>query len=175
MKNYVDEEIQNALMELCNIKKFDDITVKEIYERSQISKQAFYNHYKDKYEIVEKIYLHDTYFAFHNSADYSHDIFLATMKNFWNRRKYYKNVLESSKQNSLNEFALEESITSLRCILINHRVAVDEAMEFKIRFYSFGYVNCLHQWVKGVIDLDVEEFSEYLYSVIPDFIKGVWS
>lgn len=119
--------------------------------------------------------MHDTYFAFHNSADYSHDIFLATMKNFWNRRKYYKNVLESSKQNSLNEFALEESITSLRGILINHRVAVDEAMEFKIRFYSFGYVNCLHQWVKGEIDLDVEAFSEYLYSVIPDFIKGVWS
>ena len=175
MKNYVDEEIQKALIELCSIKSFDDITVKEIYERSQISKQTFYHHYKDKYEIVERIYLHDTYSAFHNTTEYSHDYFQATMQNFWNRRRYYKNVLESSKQNSLNTFALEECFLSLKNLLINHNIKVDKAMEFKIRFYAYGYVNSIHGWVKGEMDLDVETFSAYLYSDIPDFIKILWN
>ena len=47
--------IFNAYIELREKKPIEKITVKELTDKAQISKQTFYLHYKDIYDLTEQI------------------------------------------------------------------------------------------------------------------------
>lgn len=48
--------LKNVLIELLMEKPFEQITVKEICERSSTSRITFYTHYADKYELLDSIF-----------------------------------------------------------------------------------------------------------------------
>lgn len=48
--------LREALIALIEERGFDAITVGEIAERAMVSRAAFYRHYQDKYDLVEKIF-----------------------------------------------------------------------------------------------------------------------
>ncbi|MFL5653627.1 MAG: TetR/AcrR family transcriptional regulator [Ktedonobacteraceae bacterium] len=48
--------LREALIALIEERSFDAITVGEIAERAMVSRAAFYRHYQDKYDLVEKIF-----------------------------------------------------------------------------------------------------------------------
>lgn len=50
-------KINEAMLTLLRNKKFDQISVKNICDTAKISRSAFYQHYKDKYDFVEKYQL----------------------------------------------------------------------------------------------------------------------
>lgn len=47
--------IRNALIELAEEKDVDKITVKELCERAEISKPAFYSHYGNIYDVIDEV------------------------------------------------------------------------------------------------------------------------
>ena len=51
------ESVYQAMVALLQEKNFDSITVKEIVDRAGISRSAFYNHFEDKYLLVEQYQL----------------------------------------------------------------------------------------------------------------------
>lgn len=51
-----DKAIVNAFIALCKKQSFDQITVKDILDEALVSRNTFYAHYKDKYEIVEMLF-----------------------------------------------------------------------------------------------------------------------
>lgn len=48
--------LREALIALVEERGFDALTVGEIAERAMVSRTAFYRHYQDKYDLVEKIF-----------------------------------------------------------------------------------------------------------------------
>lgn len=53
MPKSTKNEIMTALAELLRTKRLDDITVTELVERCNISRQAFYYHFSDLYGVVD--------------------------------------------------------------------------------------------------------------------------
>ena len=51
-----DKAIVHAFITLCKKKSFDRLTVKDILEEAIVSRNTFYTHYKDKYEIAEMLF-----------------------------------------------------------------------------------------------------------------------
>ena len=49
-------QIKEALLELLEEQPFDSITVSRISERAMISRSTFYDHYPDKYTLLEHMY-----------------------------------------------------------------------------------------------------------------------
>lgn len=49
--------IRTAFIALLKEKRFADITVQDIADRAQISRSTFYDHYTDKYLLLENLYL----------------------------------------------------------------------------------------------------------------------
>ena len=47
--------IQSAFLTLLSRKPFEKITVQDILDNTPVSRATFYKHFKDKYEIAEKI------------------------------------------------------------------------------------------------------------------------
>ena len=50
------KNLKSTLLELLNEKAFEQITVKEICERSATSRITFYTHFADKYELLDMIF-----------------------------------------------------------------------------------------------------------------------
>ena len=48
--------IRSAFIELLKEKRFADITVQDIADRAMISRSTFYDHYTDKYLLLEQLY-----------------------------------------------------------------------------------------------------------------------
>lgn len=50
------KSIKNAFYELIEEKGFDHISVKDITERAMISRNTFYLHYNDKFDLLNKVF-----------------------------------------------------------------------------------------------------------------------
>lgn len=50
------QSIRTAFIELLKEKRFADITVQDIADRAMISRSTFYDHYTDKYLLLEQLY-----------------------------------------------------------------------------------------------------------------------
>lgn len=49
------EAIKNAFIELMSEKNLDKITIKEISDKANVGRRTFYDHYMDKYDLLDKI------------------------------------------------------------------------------------------------------------------------
>ena len=53
MANATKHALAGALLELLNTTTLDNITVKDIVERAQVSRQTFYYHFGDVYQLLD--------------------------------------------------------------------------------------------------------------------------
>lgn len=51
--------LRAALMDLLREKPYDDVTVREVAQRAQVSKNSFYNHYPDLASLVQDCYMQE--------------------------------------------------------------------------------------------------------------------
>ena len=49
-------DLANALIELLQEKNYDDIGIKEITDKARVSKNTFYNNFKDKNELLSFVF-----------------------------------------------------------------------------------------------------------------------
>ena len=54
-KNAIDLVLAESLIELSAKKPIDKITIKEITDKAGVIRPTFYNHFQDKYELIEWI------------------------------------------------------------------------------------------------------------------------
>ena len=52
----IKQIVADALLELCRTKELKAITIKDIREKTGISRQGFYNHFRDKDDLIHWIY-----------------------------------------------------------------------------------------------------------------------
>ena len=64
--------LAQALVEICEHKLLDHVTVTEITQRAQLTRQVFYRHFVDKYDLAKFIHLEDYYGAL-DSLDIGND------------------------------------------------------------------------------------------------------
>lgn len=48
-----DKAIINAFLTLCSRKGFEQMTIKDILDEAPVSRNTFYAHYRDKYDVAE--------------------------------------------------------------------------------------------------------------------------
>lgn len=58
-KNAIDMVLAESLIELSTKKPIEKITIKEITDKAGVIRPTFYNHFQDKYELIEWIINHE--------------------------------------------------------------------------------------------------------------------
>ena len=56
----VEQMLMQSLKELVLVIPLEKITIKEITDKAQVIRPTFYNHFQDKYEVVERIIKDET-------------------------------------------------------------------------------------------------------------------
>ena len=102
----IHEIIGNALLEMCKTRPLASITVKEILDETGVSRQAFYNRFRDKNDLIQWVYEHKVLSEFLKSGRAS-SYYLNTL-NFYRAINVYRDFMRQAcrmeGQNCLMDF-----------------------------------------------------------------------
>ena len=101
--------IEDALLELCNEKPLPKISINDIQKKSGVSRQTFYNYFRDKNDLIQRIYL-DRIISRWKSVDSDleyYDSLLDVFDRYKRYQNFLKQALSMNDQNCLREFMID--------------------------------------------------------------------
>lgn len=167
------EAIHLALWDLLQEQKLDEITVTEVVERCGISRQTFYYHFRDLYEVVE--------WRFLSLSEEMQDYLIQADRN--DRHRALEMMLEKMRENKnlmLNIYRafprsyLERYLIrwtqpfledQIRERAQYYRISQD-AVEFVIDLYSFGIASILLNWLDKGMPGGMVERLDYFHTLV---------
>jgi len=178
MKKRTSEEIfAETLLELSRHTALDKITVKKIVEESGLSLQTFYNHFKDKYELI--LWIHksegDRTMARMGSRGYGYDdMIMDNIRFFLDHKEFMKNALENTHgKDSYAEMAINNAYRVwTQYIISKHgRAFLTKEIVFYLRMYCSSWIRMMAEWAFTMDDITPEEFAQYMRSCIPEKLR----
>lgn len=165
-----------ALLELARETPIEKITVKQIVEKSGLSLQTFYNHFRGKDDLV--LWIHRTEgertLARLEGRRYSfHDLTMDNIRFYTRNANYLRNSMEGGMLNHYAEITAENAIRFLSAYICKRRdlEALPAQIDFDLRMFVYG---CLHMLGERSIsgwELTAEQLAAYLEDGMPERLK----
>ena len=153
-----------ALTSLLNTTTLDNITVKDIVERANVSRQTFYYHFKDVYDLLEWAFQDKVRRFYEFPADSWQDKLLYAAEVWRANRVLVMNVYHSLGGEYLGR-GLERIIRPIIATEMQSfewKLAISkEDEEFAVSFFTYGVIGTIVRWLE-------DGMPENLDSVIRD-------
>lgn len=98
--------LADALLELCRTKEFKNVTIQNLQQKTGLSRSAFYNHFKDKNDLVQWIYYNYVLCNFQEvriEENYYENL-IAYYQLVEKYHHFLKSALKVNEQNCLREY-----------------------------------------------------------------------
>ena len=158
--------IVKAFEELARVKNVDRITVKEITDKCQISRNTFYYHFKDIYDVLEEMLnqrveqMIETLELNMQSGNSVQDTRMAGMRYILDNRELFFNLYQSAGVQEVKMY-LDKSSSVLGHYLIDR---LSEGMNVSerdkdliISFYQYAHAGMMAEWLEKGMKDDLEE------------------
>ena len=169
----VKDTLANSLIEISYSKPISKITVQDITGHCNAGRQTFYNHFVDKYDLINWIYKEKvekvlaTYREDKNWHDCMHHTYLIFLEN----KQFFTKIAE------LNEF-IDFFFIHTRDYYIDSIVSrfgkdeITESLLYSIEFNCYGQVNMCLKWIKeGMKDPAKAMANKNIENIPPSLIK----
>lgn len=178
MRSFTKELMVEALKKLSKLKPLEKITVKDIVTECQASKQTFYNHFQDKYDLFSYALVVVLEQNLMDSAKYACD-FKTTILNYFRLviqdREFYRSFMrdESAREQTFNCIARFASDYFREHIQNKLGVdGVDDEMNMSISHYTAGTAKLVVDWICSGMTRSPELMADVCFNCIPDVIKA---
>lgn len=158
--------IVKAFEELARVKNVDRITVKEITDKCQISRNTFYYHFKDIYDVLEEMLnqrveqMIEILELNMQSGNSVQDTRRAGMRYILDNRELFFNLYQSAGVQEVKMY-LDKSSSVLGHYLIDR---LSEGMNVSerdkdliISFYQYAHAGMMAEWLEKGMKDDLEE------------------
>ena len=172
------ELLAHSMEDLLKTQSIDSISVGKIAQNCGLTRQTFYNHFLDKYDLICWIFSRDMIvnmdmvdFETYTWEDATRD----TNRVIREKYTYYREAIKDKGQNSLLTFALpkmqEEFLKVIR--RRNPEFSPDEHFLFVLQFFISGYISSITSWILGKCSISPEDLAKDLISCMPVLIQDV--
>ena len=163
--NITKNALATSLKKLMREKPFEKISVSDICDDCGMNRKSFYDHFKDKYDLVNWIFYVGcigklNFSAYERGWDVMYDI----CKSFYADKEFYSTAFQIDGQNSLKEYALETFEPITRYFLQGSTVIGDDE-EFFVTFFGDAFLSAIMRWVKEGMSLTPEQFMEKIHKL----------
>ena len=150
----------------------DRMTISEICEKANISRQTFYRHFRSKYDIpwwfcifCRQFYLNEIGRTISWRTGYYHHIRLLSTE-----REFFKKSIQYSINTPFGQTVLPQNRQSvlLETLKIYRNVPVDHNMQFLVEMFSKLECEVLNDWFRSDADTDLVVWTDDLVSLVPD-------
>lgn len=155
----IKKAFSNSLLSLLYKKPLSKITIGDLLEDTELSRQTFYNHFLDKNDLIA--YVYDTVIVNEFDGDMSIN-FKSSLTQTLNSLKKYETFIEQAclidGQNSLKEHMLKHCI---EFDLQWHKYCVGKPLSKELKFATLYHTNASHsmvlQWILDGMKEPIDE------------------
>ncbi|WP_216239788.1 TetR/AcrR family transcriptional regulator [Faecalicatena faecalis] len=168
--------LKEAAYEIVSRKAVEQVSVREIVDAAEISKQTFYRYYKDKYELVNEIY----YELFQKDIiipekfvkeDDWRKIYLQQFSAFREHLDFVRHLFTSRETGCTLDYEIELTIWFDKEILKRKGVDItDPRILFGIEAKDVGGTFVMRDWIIGGMQVEDEEMVKRFELIIPQIL-----
>ena len=168
--------LAESLKDLAKFKPVDKITIKELTRNCGLTSPTFYNHFRDKYELMAWIYNQKVENAMKNfgDADAFEDVVRKWMEIILEDENFYLNVLKNAVgQNSFRYATNDHAIELLSdWIKARHNQAeLSPTICFCLRFYMRAVAELINDWCLSKWDCSPSDMAKFFVEAMPAPLK----
>ncbi len=178
MATSTKKALADALKKMMALKPIDRITVNDLVETCGVSRQTFYYHFDDVYDLLEWVFEEDANANLPSEVVYDNwqqDVTL-WFKYLYDNAAFALNVYNSNSRLYMLRYIkgrLRECIRSFSEIVAEDR-SIDRAdFEFIVEFYSNIVVGLISQWMDLGMQLPKEITTDKVLRVLDNSIENI--
>lgn len=166
--------LANSIKELLKENSFVNIGVQDIAKNCDISRTAFYNHFKDKYDLICWIYRTESEQickGFDNKE--WREYHTRILKYMLDERDYYINISAYQGQNCIQDYVTSYSIASMERHL-KRQLGVNklpEEMETSLYMWNLTRTIMVFRWIRTIDDKSPKEMTSLICNCVPEPIR----
>ena len=146
--------IAKSVKELLQSAEFDDISVGDIAAHCHISRNTFYYHFKDKYDVISWIFYSEITPIIGKTEAVGNwsEALLALCRYMQSNRDFYIKVLHIQGQNSFSECLMDFYVNLVKNLLLNagaERILHAGQIRVISNFYAFGLTGVVSNWARN--------------------------
>lgn len=168
--------LREAAYEIVVRKAVELVSVREIVDAAEISKQTFYRYYKDKYELVNEIY----YELFQKdiivpekieTVDDWRKIYLQQFLAYRKNLDFVRHLFTSKETGCTLDYEIELTIRFDKEILQQKGADItDPRISFAIEAKDVGGTFAMRDWILGGMQVEDEEMVKRFELIIPQIL-----
>lgn len=168
--------LADSLKALMKKKRLDKISVSDIVAHCGLTRQAFYYHFKDKYDLVNWIYYTETlpFMSSFDEMEHWTSGLCALCRYMKEHRRFYGSALQIQGPDSLQE-CIHEYIKNISIAMVEANTGQSfdhEKYDFTVDFFASAFVSLLVRWAsKGM----KEEPDAYIAQISAIFDGSLFS
>lgn len=145
------DRIVDSLEQLLESETIDNLRTRQIIEKSGISKQTFYYHFRDKFEVLEASYMRmfgetlgriSKYYPFSEACEDLYDL-------FEEKRAMLKNACSSADPNGLLNIMQRTLYRTYREYLEKRGLRMDDRILFALKVFTIGGCETTVRWIES--------------------------
>ena len=168
-----------AIESLIKKQPLDKITVTDIVSTAGKTRQTFYRHFQDKYDLLEYCVknieqeltekINTTQYS--NSKEFYTNLVMSLLEYISENKKMFKSVLKNNFDNSVNKIFMNTCINYITDMLEKEK---DQGIYHKTKipiiaqFYAGAVISTIVWWIKNDESLDEKELCNSIISLIFD-------
>lgn len=167
-------DIKQALTELCEEMPFERVSVRLICDKAGISRQTFYQYYRDKYEVsiaLQQQVLGDNFTQLGKTIGWRE----AYLNTFREMEKYHTAMASMQRSRDVNAIMLTAERNSLRdfeqCYIDRYGESPSGLIAFQMKWFSHFATDVPAYWIAGGCEPPADEFIDYFVTLIPKELR----
>ena len=168
--------LAESLKELSRFKPVDKITIKELTKNCGLTSPTFYNHFRDKYDLMAWIYnqkIEDLLKNFGRENSFE-DIICRLMEITLEDEKFFLNLLKNAVSQNSFRYVTNDHAIKLLSEWIKNRHGFEElppTISFCLRFYMRAISEFVSDWALDKWDCSPREMAKFFVEAMPAPLK----
>lgn len=145
----IKRALSSCMKELLREKKFEDVTVAELCERSYISRRTFYRYFQDKFELLNFVH-YDDFCRFFDDKTTPHALTILPLacEHLYQNRSFYLQAFDVDDPGAFRDFCIDRLYIYLERDY-GSACDSDEERRFYITRILDGLFDSLQSWLRS--------------------------
>ena len=154
------ELLKESVIELVSRSPVEKVSVDQICENCGVSRRSFYNHFKDKHELICWVYISivEDNIREHGSELTLHTQIESLVNSICDLSGFYQNAVRYTGQNNFRESILEPLIESVRSLITDvYRDEISPELDESIAFFVYGCIGYMEHnlLINNIVPADI--------------------
>lgn len=164
-----------SLLDLSKTIPTDKITVRDIVENSGVGRQTFYNHFRDKYDLIDYFYSSKVDSIIRSNMQARRpwiDSIIDVLVFFQENKQFFKSAIIENGQLAFFSIYYEHTRNAYISFITDHSSgSISDEMLFQVEFNCYGAVNMVRKWLLNNMDSTPQALGNNIWNAMPAEMK----